>query len=64
MVTWKQWEENIQWLFGYYEGWKAGRKKARLDGGVRPNWCDLEQGTPGSCSCTERTGCTYLGGKA
>lgn len=28
----------------------------------RPAWCDLTRGDPGpDCSCTDATGCTYLG---
>ena len=28
----------------------------------RPAYCDLTRGRPcGACSCTVRTGCTYLG---
>lgn len=30
----------------------------------RPAWCDLTRGAPEHCSCTGKTGCTFLGGRS
>ena len=29
----------------------------------KPSYCDLTRGEPEACSCTDKTGCTYLGGR-